>query len=46
MSPSPARNRLVPPSPVWLSFQEDNVEGHGQAGHRHGDVKPRPNYCS
>lgn len=29
-----------------ISFQEDNVDGHGQAGHRHSDVKPRPDYCS
>lgn len=33
-------------SSLVLSFQEDNVESHGQTGHRHRNVKPRPDYCS
>lgn len=39
-----------PSSPFYssliLSFQEDHVESHDQAGSRHSDVEPRPNHSS
>lgn len=46
ISPSPAWIRPLLSIPVWLSFQEDHIESHGQTGYRHSNVEPRPNYCS